>query len=51
MFSRFLMGYSLDDIVTDARDMLFSWFQIFDFVLLSLVQGRFERQSRDTSPT
>ena len=42
----FLMGYVLDGIVTDGRDMFFSWFCILDCVLLSFVQGRFERYSR-----
>ena len=45
----FLMGYVLDDIVTDGRDMVFSWFWILDCVLLRFVQGRFERYSREAS--
>ena len=47
----FLMGYVLGDIVTDGRDMFFSWFSILDCVLLIFVQGRFERYSREASAT
>ena len=45
------MGHVLDDIVTDGRDMMFSWFWILDSVLLSYIQGQFERYSRDVSAT
>ena len=33
---------NLDNIVTEERDMFFSWFLIFDCVLLSFVEGQFE---------
>ena len=43
---RFQMGYVLDEIVTDGRDMMFSWLWILDCILLSFVQGWFKRSSR-----
>ena len=47
----FLIGYVLDSIATDGRDMFFSSNWILDCVLLSFVQGRFKRYSRDASAT
>ena len=46
-----LMEYVLDDIVTDERDMFFGCFWILDCVLLSFVQGRFEKYSQEASAT
>ena len=36
------MGYVLDDIVINERNMFFSWFQNLDGVLLSFGEGRFK---------
>ena len=47
----FLIGYVLDDMATDGRDMFLSWIWTLDCVLLSFVQGRFERNSRNASGT
>ena len=47
----FLIGYVLDDIATDGRDMFFNCYWILDCVLLGFVQGWFERFSRDACAT